>query len=139
MIIDASNLILGRLATYVAKQALLGNDVKVINCEKAVISGRKEVVFADFLHRMSMGSPRKGPYVHRMPDKIVRRAIRGMLPFKKSRGKEAYKKVLCYYGVPEELKNQKAITIESANITKLPTLKYVDIYTLSKRLGAKVE
>src|SRR4030042_3500372 len=100
IVIDASNLILGRMANFAAKQALLGNEVKIINCEKAVISGKRENVFDEFLNRRERGTPRKGPFIHRMPDKIVRRTIRGMLPWKKSRGKEAYRRVMCYYGIP---------------------------------------
>ncbi len=38
MIIDANNMILGRLASFAAKKALLGEKIDVINCEKAVIS-----------------------------------------------------------------------------------------------------
>jgi large subunit ribosomal protein L13 len=139
IIIDAENLILGRLATYAAKQALLGHEVRIINAEKAVLGGTKENVFNEYLNRMHRGTPRKGPYVHRMPDRIVRRTIRGMLPYKKSKGRDAYKRVLCYNGVPDEFKDKKAITFEDANVSKLPTVRYVDIKSLSKRLGAKIE
>ena len=37
MIIDAKNLVLGRMATVVAKEALLGEKIDIINCEKAVV------------------------------------------------------------------------------------------------------
>ena len=36
--IDATNLILGRLASYAAKKAQLGENVDIINCEAAVIT-----------------------------------------------------------------------------------------------------
>ena len=45
-IVDASNLILGRMASYVAKKALDGKSMVVINAERAVISGTKERVVA---------------------------------------------------------------------------------------------
>ena len=38
MIINAKDAILGRLGTYVAKQALLGNKVDVINCEETLVA-----------------------------------------------------------------------------------------------------
>ena len=139
IIIDADNLIVGRLATYAAKEALLGEEVRIINSEKAVISGKKENVFKDFLRKREMGTPVKGPFIKRMPDRILRRAIRGMLPFKKPRGKEAYKRVFCYVGVPDEFKDKKFITIENAKVSKLPNLKYIDLNSISKRLGAKIE
>ena len=139
IIIDASSLIVGRLATYAAKQALLGNQVRIINSEKAIISGKKENTFDDYLTRRKMGTHAKGPFIHRMPDRILRRVVRGMLPYKKPRGKEAFGRVLCYVGVPEEFKDKKAITIKDANMSKLPKLKYVDLRSVSKRLGAKIE
>ncbi|PIN72869.1 50S ribosomal protein L13, partial [Candidatus Woesearchaeota archaeon CG10_big_fil_rev_8_21_14_0_10_47_5] len=42
IIIDANNLVLGRLAARAAKLCLMGEKVSIINCEKAVISGNKK-------------------------------------------------------------------------------------------------
>ena len=139
IIIDASSLIVGRLATYAAKQALLGNQVRIINSEKAIISGRKENTFDDYLTRRAMGTHAKGPFIHRGPERLLRRVVRGMLPYKKPRGKEAFGRVLCYVGIPEEFKDKKFVTIKGANMSKLPKLKYVDLRSVSKRLGAKIE
>ena len=49
MIIDAKDLIAGRMGAFVAKQLLLGETVDIVNAEKAVISGKKNVVFAERL------------------------------------------------------------------------------------------
>ena len=38
-IYNAEGIILGRLASVVAKQALLGEDIRIVNSEKAIISG----------------------------------------------------------------------------------------------------
>ncbi len=139
IIIDATDLIVGRLATYAAKQALLGNQVRIINSEKAVISGKKQNTFNIFLRKLAMGTPRKGPFVRRSPERLLRRMIRGMLPYKKARGQEAYKRILCYVGVPAEFKDKKPVVIEGANRSKLPNLKYTTLYDISKRIGAKLE
>ena len=48
MIIDASNLIAGRIATVVAKKALLGETIDIVNSEKAIVTGSKTQVFARF-------------------------------------------------------------------------------------------
>src|SRR5437879_6682395 len=45
-VVDASNLILGRMASYVAKQALEGKKMVVLNAERAIISGTKARVVA---------------------------------------------------------------------------------------------
>jgi large subunit ribosomal protein L13 len=138
MIIDATDMILGRLASFAAKKALLGEEIKIINSEKAVISGNKKYLLDRYKAKFDRGATLFGPYFPRRPERIVRRTIRGMLPFKESRGREAYKKILCYIGVPAELANQKAITLKEANLSKLPTTKYLTIGYISKYLGAKI-
>ena len=139
IIIDATDLIAGRLATYAAKQALLGKQVRIINSEKAVMAGKKSNTFGIFLRKLAMGTPRKGPFIRRSPERLLRRIIRGMLPYKKPRGKEAYKRILCYIGVPNEFKDKKPVEIKGANKSKLPNLKYTTLYDISKRIGAKLE
>lgn len=137
MIIDATNLILGRMASVAAKKALLGEDIKIVNCEKAIISGNKKYLLEKYKARRDMGVPLKGPYYPRMSDRIVRRAIRGMLPYKRPRGAEAYKRIMCYIGIPEEFANEKPITLKEADASKLPTTRYITIERISKHLGAK--
>ena len=126
MIINAENLILGRLASYVAKNALLGEDVDIINCEKVVITGRKDASIKKYLHIKSRGT-HKGPFLPKMPNLFVRRTIRGMLPYKKGRGRDAFQKIKCYIGVPSQLKDKKFETIKSADVSKIPTLYYTTV------------
>ena len=136
IIIDATDTILGRLASYAAKKALLGEEVFVINSEKAIISGRKAFVIDKYLNDMSRGTY-KGPFIPKVPNMLVRRTIRGMLPHHKYKGKNAYHKVKCFVGVPELLKDKKAEKIKGANISKLPYLYYINVGELCKRMGAK--
>jgi len=135
MIIDAENLIVGRLATYATKKALLGEKVNIINCEEAIITGSKKEIHYRYLTKSKRGTPQKGPFFSKRPDMFVRRIIRGMLPYKKERGITAYRNIMCYISTPEELKKEKAETIKSAHISKLPTLKYMKIKDLTKLLG----
>lgn len=138
VIIDASDLILGRLATFVAKRALLGESIDVINCEKAIITGNKKAVLRRYQQKRETGSPKKGPFFPKRPDMLVRRTIRGMISYKKGKGKEAFKRVRCHIGIPKELENQKAETIKEASISRLTTLKYIRVQDLSNSLGARV-
>ena len=79
--IDAAESIVGRVAVIAAKAALLGDKVHVVNCEKAVVSGRREAVLADAdYHRSRPGRPSKGPFIIRTTDRYVRRMISRMLP-----------------------------------------------------------
>jgi large subunit ribosomal protein L13 len=134
MIIDATNLIIGRLATVVAKKALLGEKIHIVNAEKAVITGKKELVLSRYRQKKDRGAPRKGPYLSRYADRILRKTIRGMLPYKLPRGKEAYSHVMCYLGVPEEFKDKKAETVQGANVSKVPNLNYMTLGDVSKLL-----
>ncbi|MFW5746265.1 MAG: 50S ribosomal protein L13 [Nanoarchaeota archaeon] len=135
MIIDAKDKIVGRFATVAAKRAMEGEEVSVINCEEAVVSGSKDEVFARFRQRRERTVPLKGPYFPRQSDRIVKRMIRGMLPYKTPRGRDALAKVKCYCGVPEELKDAKTETIQGADIGKLPSIRFVPIRKISEFLG----
>ncbi|MBD3313223.1 50S ribosomal protein L13 [Candidatus Woesearchaeota archaeon] len=138
MIIDATDAILGRMATVAAKKALLGEKIDIVNCEKAVVTGSKERILERFKQKRDMGIPLKGPYFPRMPDRIVRRTVRGMLPYKKDKGRKAFQNVMCYIGVPENLKEQKIEKIAEADVSKMPSLKYIYIKDVSRFLGAKI-
>ncbi len=137
-IYNAEGMIVGRLATMVAKDALMGEEVRVINADKALISGAKENTLArEKQRRLRKGYPLKAQTISRLPDRHVRRTIRGMLPWKFTRGREAYKRVLCYVGVPAELEGKTTVPTPKAHSSKLPTLKYITIGEMCKRLGGK--
>ncbi|MDY6958014.1 MAG: 50S ribosomal protein L13 [Halobacteriota archaeon] len=137
MIIDAEGLILGRLSSVVAKRLLEGEEITIINAEKAVVSGSKVAVFKEYKQMRDKGSTEKGPYYPRMPDQILKRTVRGMLPFKRLRGREAYARLRVYIGVPDEFKDQPSEKIENADMNRLGTVKYIRLDELSTRLGAK--
>ena len=102
MIIDGTNLILGRLASVAAKKALLGDDIIIVNCDKVLVTGTKKNIVEIYKEKTDRGNPFKGPFFPKIPDRIVRRTIRSMLPYRKPRGREAYKRVMCYLGVPKK-------------------------------------
>jgi large subunit ribosomal protein L13 len=137
MIIDAKDLILGRLASFAAKKALLGEKIDIVNAEEAVITGNKKWIVAHNVQKRDRGIPLKGPYMRKLPDRFVKRAIRGMLPYKQEKGRKAYDNIKCYIGVPDKLKDKKAETVAFANLEKLPNVKFMKVKELCKLLGAK--
>jgi large subunit ribosomal protein L13 len=137
MIIDATNLIVGRLGTVVAKKVLLGEKVIIVNSEKAVITGKRPVVLAKFKQKILRGTWAKGPHFIRSPERLLKRMIRGMLPYKQARGLEAYKRIMCWVGTPDEFKGQKIETVKAADVSKMPNLDYVSLQELSKQVGGK--
>jgi large subunit ribosomal protein L13 len=135
IIIDAENLIMGRMASQVAKMLLTGQEVAVVNAEKAVISGSKKQILQDYYHKRELGGPRKGPHYPRMPDRILKRTIRGMIPIKKTSGKEAFSKLKVYIGIPREFEGETLNTLRGASAEG--KVKYIVLGDVSKQLGAK--
>jgi large subunit ribosomal protein L13 len=144
-LIDATDTIMGRLASYAAKELIKGEKIVIINAEKCIISGSRESIFEKYAHRRerrSIINPlRFGPKFPRRPDGIIRRAVRGMLPWRKSTGKKVFKNLRVYVGKPGELKEKKfdSILLSEANLKKLKVPRYVTLGELSKFLGASIE
>jgi len=116
-IVDASDLILGRLASYVAKRVLNGEDIVVVNAEKAVLTGSQKSITDKFktkLDKRTLGSQKKAPKKPRRPDTYLRRVVRGMLPWKTPKGKRAYRRLKIYVGVPKNLQGAATITFPDA-------------------------
>ncbi|MFH1063962.1 MAG: 50S ribosomal protein L13 [Candidatus Woesearchaeota archaeon] len=138
MLIDATDHIVGRLASVVAKKALLGEKIDIINAENAVISGKRPVVFAKMKEKVSRGIPSKGPHFRRSPERLMKRFIRDMLPYKQPKGRAAFENIMCWVGVPEQFKDKKAERIKEAEASKL-MINSVSIKEISRFLGGKVE
>ncbi|UCE57273.1 MAG: 50S ribosomal protein L13 [Candidatus Bathyarchaeota archaeon] len=134
VIIDAKGLILGRMASIIAKRLLQGETITIVNAEKAAISGIRLSRVRDAKTFLEVGHPRKGPYHPRRPDKIVRRTIRGMLPRKKPRGKQAFKRLKVYLDTPSELEDKGAQTLFEASAERLKC-PYVTVGEIAKEIG----
>lgn len=126
-IIDGKNAVLGRLASYAAKESLKGEEIIVLNCEQIIITGNKKSIKKNFeIKRSRVGSSQKGPKHSRISEKIVKRAIRGMLPdHRKGKGKIAYKRIKCYSGIPKEFQESKKIIGGKEKRTKFVQIKEI--------------
>jgi len=134
MIINAENMILGRLASAAAKKALLGEDVKIVNCELAVITGDRQSIIKHYLSRLKLGQPQQGPFIQRRPDLFVRRTIRGMLPRKHLRGREALSRVKCYVNIPSTISEKpQSLKVATPNSKK----RLLTVGELCMHLGDK--
>jgi large subunit ribosomal protein L13 len=133
-LINADGLILGRMASNVAKKLLNGEKIIIVNAEKAIISGKKKSKVAEAKEFLEVGAPRRGPFHYRRPDRIMRKTVRGMLPFKKPKGKTALKKLKVFISVPEDLKDQQMITLKEAQAEKLKG-PYFTLAELAKEIG----
>lgn len=136
VLIDASNKILGRMASHAAQHALKGDEVIVFNAEKAVVSGNSTTINEKYIAKIKRGSVVKGPFISRIPDKLVRRTIRGMLPWDTTRGREAYRRIKVMIGKPLEIKGNE-IDLKKIDASALKNRKYTTIENICKNLGAK--
>mgnify|MGYP001587697498 FL=1 len=127
-VIDGTNAILGRLASFTAKEALKGEEIVILNCNKIIITGNKENIKKEFQEtRGRVGSGQLGPKVSRLADRIVKRTIRGMVPHRQKKGKDALNRIRCYIGVPSEFEKSNKITSG-----KIKPIKFVSIKEISK-------
>ncbi len=138
-IIDGDGKILGRTATQVAKLLLSGEEVTIINAEKMLISGHAEEITERYKHKLNLrdkANPEHSPHISRRSDFFVKRVIRGMLPRKQTKGREALKRLTVYIGSPASLKSNEEHKIN----VKDPVAIYERVITvgeLSSRLGYK--
>jgi len=95
---DGTDAILGRLGSRVARDLLKGYNVDIINCDRIIVSGDKKILVYNIAAkiRMGSGSSLKGPKYPRTVDRLVKRMIRGMLPWDRTKGREAYRKLRCH-------------------------------------------
>jgi large subunit ribosomal protein L13 len=138
VVVDARDCILGRVASEVAGRALDGERIAVVNAERAVITGSEDDVMSVYRTRDEVGSD-KGPRYPKRPDRIFKRAIRGMLPYKETRGREAFENVRVYVGNPYESDGDvEAEVIDGTSLDRLSNIKFISLSEVSENLGANV-
>ena len=133
-IVNAEGLIVGRMASKVAKRLLNGEEVIILNAEKAIFSGKKKAKILEAHIFLEVGAPERGPFHYRRPDRFLRKTVRGMVPYKQPKGKEAYGRLKVFMGVPLEFKNKELITFEEASSAKLKGPHFT-LGELAKEIG----
>jgi large subunit ribosomal protein L13 len=137
-VIDADGLILGRMASVVAKRLLEGERIEIVNAEGAVVSGKRLRVIRERKEFLEVGGrSRKGPIHYRKPNMIVRRTVRGMLPYRKPRGRDAFRRLRVHIGVPRELDAAERESIPEAHLERLSG-RYVTVGEIARNIGWKV-
>ncbi|WP_424003888.1 50S ribosomal protein L13 [Haloarcula salina] len=146
VVVDARDCIMGRVASQVAEKALAGETVAVVNAEHAVITGREGQIKEKYKKRVDIGDDNAYFYPKR-PDGILKRSIRGMLPHKKARGREAFENVRTYVGNPYDEDSVggsprgdgeavEAEILDGTSLDRLSNIKFVTLGEISETLGA---
>ncbi len=138
-VINAENMILGRLATQIADYLLTHEDeeVYVVNAKKAVISGDKTTVVKRYKAKRAQGSKEWGPYFPKQSDRILKRTVRGMLPYKKPRGRSALKRLKVFKNVPEDVDLGQAKSFADAAADNLKMKNYTALTAVSQGIGGE--
>ena len=138
VVVDATNHIAGRLASNVAKLLLQGQRVTVVNCEKIMMSGKRETQireYREFLEINSIINYKHGPVHYRRPDTLMAKMIRQMLPFdRKPSGKLAFARLRTYIGAPNNTKPIEKIQFEKALITRAAS-NYTPLAEICRVIG----
>ena len=138
VVVDATNHIAGRLASNVAKLLLQGQRVTVVNCEKIIMSGKRETQireYREFLEINSIINYKHGPVHYRRPDTMMAKMIRQMLPFdRKPSGKLAFARLRTYIGAPNDTKPIEKIQFEKALITRAAS-NYTPLAEICRVIG----
>jgi len=132
VVVDARDCIMGRVASEIAQSALAGDRVAVINAEEAVITGNEEATMETYRTRANLGSD-SGPYYPKRPDRIFKRSVRGMLPYKQDRGREAFENIRIYVGNPHDRDGE---VLEGTSLDRLSNIKFTTLGEISETLGA---
>jgi large subunit ribosomal protein L13 len=135
-VIDGDGLILGRMSSIVAKRLLAGETIDIVNAEKMVVSGKKKMVINKEKEFLNVGGHEKGPVHFRQPHRIVRRTIRGMLPYRKAHGREAFKRLKVHIGVPDELSGAELEKMEKYHSSNL-NRRFVTVGEIAENIGWK--
>ena len=137
-VIDAKGLIYGRLASNIAEMILAGEEVVVLNAEQIIITGSRDLIFANFKDKVDRGdtTKRKGPFYPRRADLLFKRCVRGMIHFQNTSGREAYRRLHVYVGTPKQFESCEKLRPEEA--VREITGKYTTLGAVSKFLGSNV-
>lgn len=135
-VVDATGAVLGRLSSVLAKRLLHGESIVVLNSEKAFISGSNETIKSQYKFKVEVGTRRKGPFPSRMPHLMLKRTVRGMLPYQRPHGRAALKRLICHLGVPAEFKSAQPEKIEEAT---RPAAAGMTLGQVAEFLGKHIE
>lgn len=131
-VIDASDVILGRLASHAAillrgkhkpifaPHVDTGDFVIVVNAEKIALSGRKLEQKRAYRHSGYPGGLRSvayGDLLEKHPERAIEKAVRGMLP-KNSLGRSMLRKLKVYAGPEHPHQAQQPVPYEIKQVVQ---------------------
>lgn len=95
----------------------------------------------EFLRKRCNINPSRGPFHFRAPSKIFTRIVRGMVPHKTERGKQALVRLQAFEGIPTPYDKQKRSIVPSAlrTLRLKPRRRFTELGRLSSEVGWQYE
>lgn len=142
VVIDCRGHLMGRLASMIAKELLNGQRVVAVRCEELNISGaiwRNKIKFLQYVGKKTRTNPKRGPIHFHSPSKMLVKVVRGMIPHKTIRGREAMLRFKSFEGIPHPYDKMKRMVVPDAlRVVKLrPGRKFTHIGELATLTGWK--
>mmetsp|Transcript_10750 Transcript_10750/g.12977 ORF Transcript_10750/g.12977 Transcript_10750/m.12977 type:complete len:199 (+) Transcript_10750:179-775(+) len=142
VVVDCRGHLMGRMASIIAKELLAGQRVVAVRCELLEISGaiwRNKIKQAQFIKKRTATNPKRGPIHFHSPAKMLWRVVRGMIPHKTQRGKEAMLRFKSFEGIPHPYDRMKRMVIPQALRTLRLQVgrKYTVLGDLAQKFGWK--
>lgn len=120
VVIDATDHVVGRLASVVAKKLLNGQRMTIVNAEKAVLTGNKGSIkehYQMLARRKQRTSHKKiTVWYPKRPETLLKNSVTRMLPKKKPKGRDAAKRLRVYTGMPSQYAARDLQTVEKAKL-----------------------
>lgn len=117
IVVDCRGHLMGRMASIIAKAILSGQKVVAVRAELLEISGamwRNKIKQAQFMKKRTATNPKRGPIHSHSPARMLWRVVRGMIPHKTARGKEAMLRFKAFEGIPHPYDRMKRKVIPDA-------------------------
>ncbi|MDD4250716.1 MAG: 50S ribosomal protein L13 [Candidatus ainarchaeum sp.] len=136
MIINAEGLIAGRLASKVAKKIIENETITIVNAQKAIMVGTKTSIMPKFQQRVDAAvksNPHFGPKYDRIPSKMLRRMVKGMLPKRKKTAERLIKQLTVYNLNPKNLDLTTSEIIKEAKFNDKHD--YMSLKEIAEALG----
>ncbi len=131
-VIDATDVVLGRLATHVARllrgkhkttfapHVDTGDFVIVVNASKVALTGQKRSQKIAYRHSGYPGGLKQVPYdelLDKHPEKAIEKAVKGMLPHN-TLGRNMAKKLKVYAGPEHPHQAQRPVPFEITQVAQ---------------------
>jgi len=131
---------MGRVAALAAKELLSGQRIVFVRAEEMNISGslqRNVLLHSHSIRKRMNTNHRRGPFHFCAPSRFLFFAIRGMIPYKTTRGRTAMNNMKIFEGVPPKYHSVKKLVIPGAltTIRLKPGRKFTRLGDLSQKFG----